>query len=342
MTSSAASCLLFLRMKTFEEAELCFPQLLNSSCRKITRPHSVSMLTYILLSSISLLTVTLNLLVIISISHVRQLHTSTNLLLLSLSISDFLVGFLMLFQIMLIDGCWLFGDLMCILYNVLNYIITSASVGTMVLISVDRYVAICEPLQYPNKVTQKRVQVCVCLCWIGSAFIHSLLLKNNLEQPGRYNSCFGECVVVINYIAGFADIFLSFLGPVTVIIVLYMRVFVVAVSQARAMRSHVAALPLKSSVTVTAKRSEMKAARALGVVIVVFLLCLCPYFCLLLTGQDTLLNASSAAFVICLFYFNSCLNPVIYAFFYPWFRKSIKLIVTLKILQPGSCQTNVL
>ncbi|XP_056290460.1 trace amine-associated receptor 13c-like [Pseudoliparis swirei] len=328
-------------MKTLE-AELCFPQLLNSSCRKPMRPHSLSMLTYILLSSISLLTVTLNLLVIISISHFKQLHTPTNLLLLSLAVSDFFVGFLMLFQIMLIDGCWFLGDLTCILYNVFDYIITSASIGTMVLISVDRYVAICEPLHYANKVTQKRVKVCVCLCWICSAFHNSLLLKDNLQQPGRYNSCLGECVVVVQYIAGLADLLLTFIGPVTVIIVLYMRVFVVAVTQARAMRSHIAALPLKCSVTVTAKRSELKAARNLGVVIVVFLLCICPYYCVSLTGQDTLSNVSSVAFVICLFYFNSCLNPVIYAYFYPWFRKSIKFIVTLKILQPGSYAADII
>ncbi|XP_054471131.1 trace amine-associated receptor 13c-like [Anoplopoma fimbria] len=329
-------------MKSLEEAELCFPQLLNSSCRKTMRPHSVSMLTYILLSSISLLTVTLNLLVIISISHFKQLHTPTNLLLLSLAVSDFFVGLLMFFQIVLINGCWFLGDLMCVLYYVLDYIITYAAIETMVFISVDRYVAICEPLHYSTKVTQKRVKVCVCLCWMFSAFFSCLLLKDNFEQPGRYNSCFGECVIVINYIAGRVDLFLSFIGPVTVIIVLYMRVFVVAVSQARAMRSHTAAFPLKCSVGVTAKKSEMKAARTLGVVIVVFLLCLCPYFCVSLTGQDTLLNASSAAFVICLFYFNSCLNPVIYAFFYPWFRKSIKLIVTLKILQPASSENKIM
>ncbi|XP_054471690.1 trace amine-associated receptor 13c-like [Anoplopoma fimbria] len=329
-------------MKSLEEAELCFPQLLNSSCRKTMRPLSISMLTYILLSSISLLTVTLNLLVIISISHFKQLHTPTNLLLLSLAVSDFFVGFLMFFQIVLIDGCWFLGDLVCILYNVLDYIITSASIGTVVLISVDRYVAICEPLHYCTKVTQKRVKLCVCLCWICSAFLNSVLLKDNFEHPGRYNSCFGECVIVIDYIAGLADLFLSFIGPVTVIIVLYMRVFVVAVSQARAMRSHTAAFPLKCSVSVTVKKSEMKAARTLGVVIVVFLLCLCPYFCFSLTGQDTLFNALSAAFVICLFYFNSCLNPVIYAFFYPWFRKSIKLIVTLKILQPASSENKIM
>ncbi|XP_034416709.1 trace amine-associated receptor 13c-like [Cyclopterus lumpus] len=329
-------------MKTLEEAELCFPQLLNSSCRKNMRPHYVFMLNYILLPSISLLTVTLNLLVIISISHFRQLHTPTNLLLLSLAVSDSLMGPLLFFQIMLIDNCWFLGDLMCTSYTVVDFIITSTSIGTMVLIAVDRYVAICDPLHYSYKVTQKRVQVCVCLCWIFSIFLNSLLLKNNLEQPGRYTSCLGECVVVINYIAGLADIFLSFIGPVTVIIVLYMRVFVVAVSQARAMRSQIASFPLKCSVSVTAKKSEMKAARTLGVVIVVFLLCICPYYCVSLTGQDTLFNASSVALVTYLFYFNSCLNPVIYAFFYPWFRKAIKLIVTLKILQPGSCQTNML
>nr|XP_040056646.1 trace amine-associated receptor 13c-like [Gasterosteus aculeatus aculeatus] len=329
-------------MKSLEDDELCFPHLLNSSCRKVVRPHFVSIITYILLSSISLLTVTLNLLVIISISHFRQLHTPTNLLLLSLAFSDFFVGLIMFFQVVLTEGCWFLGDLICTLYQYLAYIITSSSVGTMVLISVDRYVAICEPLHYSNKVTQKRVQISVCLCWTCSAFLHSVLLKDNLEEPGTYNSCFGECVVVINYIAGLADLFFTFIGPVTVIIVLYMRVFVVAVTQARIMRSHVAVLPLKVSMNITAKKSEMKAARTLGVVIVVFLLCLCPYYCVALSDQDTLFNVSSATIVTCVFYFNSCLNPLIYAFFYPWFRRSMKLIVTLEILQPGSCERNLL
>ncbi|KAM8855034.1 trace amine-associated receptor 13c-like [Spinachia spinachia] len=300
------------------------------------------MLIYIVLSSIFVFTVALNLLVIISISHFKQLHTPTNLLLLSLAASDFFVGILILFQMVVLEGCWFLGDLMCILYFVLGFTITSSSVGTMVLISVDRYVAICEPLHYANKVTQRRVQVCVCLCWMFAALFNSLLLKENLEEPGRYNSCFGECVIVINYVSGLADLLFTFLSPVTVIIVLYTRVFVVAVTQARAMRSQVAAFPLKFSMSITANKSEMKAARTLGVVIVVFLLCVCPYYCVLLSGQDTLFDASSAAFIMCLFYFNSCLNPLIYALFYPWFRKSMKLIVTLKILQPGSRERNLL
>ncbi|XP_026151731.1 trace amine-associated receptor 4-like [Mastacembelus armatus] len=329
-------------METLEETELCFPQLLNSSCVKTKRPHFETMMTYVILSSISSLTALLNLLVIISISHFKQLHSPTNLLILSLAVSDFFMGLLMLFQIVLIDGCWFLGDLMCSFYQYIDYIITSTSVGTMVLISIDRYVAICDPMHYSTKVTQKRVKVCVCLCWSCSLIFQSLIMKDVLDQPGRYNSCFGECIIVVNYIAGLADLIVSFILPITAIVVLYMRVFVVAVSQARAMRSHITTVTVQGSRKVTAKKSELKAARTLGVVVVVFLLCLCPYYCVALTGQDNLMNASSAAFVICLYYFNACLNPLIYAFLYSWFRKSVKFIVTLKILQPDSCEANIL
>uniref|UniRef100_A0A3Q3QK25 G-protein coupled receptors family 1 profile domain-containing protein n=1 Tax=Monopterus albus TaxID=43700 RepID=A0A3Q3QK25_MONAL len=308
-------------MKT-SHFELCFPQL-NTSCIKPKRCLSDTVFIYIVLASISLLTATLNMLVIISISHFKQLQTPTNLLILSLAVSDFFVSFLLMVQIMLIDGCWYLGDIMCLLYCVFDSIIISSSIGTMVLISIDRYVAICDPLHYSTKVTPKRVRICVSVCWFFSLFCFIVLFKNNLNQPGRYNSCAGECVIVLTLIERIANLILTFIIPITLIIVLYMRVFVVAVSQARAMRSHITAATLKSSVS--AKKSELKAARTLGVVIAVFLLCICPYFCTTLIGELTLLNASSAGFVICLLYVNSCLNPIIYALFYPWFRKSIKL-----------------
>ncbi|XP_047457674.1 trace amine-associated receptor 13c-like [Mugil cephalus] len=324
-----------------EGDELCFPQL-NTSCRKLKRSHVDIVCIHIILSSISLLTAALNLLVIISISHFKQLHTPNNLLLLSLAVSDFFVSLLVIFQITLIEGCWYFGDLVCVIYSVFDLVIVSSSVGTLVLISVDRYAAICYPLHYPTKVTQRRVQICVTLCWICSLFYVLVFMKESLKQPGRFNSCIGECVIDFDVTKQFVDLLLTFILPISVIIVLYLRVFVVAVSQARAMRSNITALTLQRSGKVTAKKSELKAARTLGVVVLVFLACFCPYFCVSLTGQETLYNPSSFIFVVCLFYFNSCLNPIIYAFLYPWFRKSIKVIVTFQILTPGSCNANIL
>lgn len=272
----------------------------------------------------------------------RQLHTPTNLLLLSLAVSDLLVGLLLMpVEIIYIETCWFLGEIVCSLYYVIDYIITSTSVANMVLISIDRYVAITDPLCYHAKVTKSKVQVCVCLCWVSSVFYRILLLQDHLEDPGSSSSCHGECVVVINHIAGLVDLVFTFILPITIIIVLYMRVFVVAVSQARAMRSHIAAITAQRTGRSVVKKSELKAARTLGIVMVVFLICFCPYYFPTLAGEDTSVDASSAAFEIWLAHFNSCLNPLIYAFFYPWFRRSIKLIVTLQILKPGSCNAKI-
>ncbi|XP_041857567.1 trace amine-associated receptor 3-like [Melanotaenia boesemani] len=328
-------------METQDRAELCFPHLSNTSCKKPAYSLPELVFLNITLSSISVITVTLNLLVIISVSHYRQLHTPTNILILSLAVSDFLVGLLtMPGDIIHNTSCWFLGDLMCSLYNYVSYILISASVGDIVLISIDRYVAICDPLHYQTRVTKSRVKVCVCLCWLCSVLYNFLLVKDDLSEPGRHNSCYGECVLIIDYITGTVDLIVSFISPVSIIVVLYMKVFVVAVSQARAMRSHVTEIKLQLSVTQT-KKSELKAARNLGVLIIVFLICFIPYYCVSLAKPD-LLNGSTTSLVYYLFYFNSTLNPVIYTLFYPWFRKAVKFIVTLQILQPGSCQAKIL
>ncbi|KAM9710584.1 trace amine-associated receptor 8a-like [Menidia menidia] len=325
-----------------DSVTLCFPELLNSSCRKPTVLWSEIVLLNFLWSFISLITAVLNLLVIISVCHFRQLHTPTNILLLSLAFSDFLVGLVVMpLELLTRSSCWFFGDLLCSLFLYLSDIITCSSIGNMVLISIDRYVAICDPLHYPGRVTENRVKVCVCLCWFCSVLYSSLILKDNLIQPGRSNTCYGECRFVVDYNADVVDLIISFIAPVSVIIILYSCVFVVAVSQARAMRSHVTAVNLQLSVSLTARKSELKAARTLGVLVLVFLICVCPYYCVTLTG-DSVVTAASTSYVIYAFLFNSCVNPLIYAFFYSWFRKAIKLILSLRILQPGSCKTNML
>ncbi|XP_028257385.1 trace amine-associated receptor 8b-like [Parambassis ranga] len=326
-----------------DRAELCYPQLLNLSCRAFMRPHSEAVVLYTLFSFVAILTVGLNLLVIISISHFRQLHTPTNMLLLSLAFSDLLVGLLVMpvEMVRFIETCWLLGDLMCALSYIIGFTLTSASVGNMVLISVDRYVAICYPLQYPSKITRSRAKVSVSLCWVCSLLYNSLILKDHLTQPDKHNSCYGECLVVINYISGAVDLVFTFIGPCSVIVVLYMRVFVVAVYQARAMQSHITAASAGATI-VSAKKSERKAARTLGVVILMFLMTFCPYYYPSLAGQDTTNGALSWAFVSWLLYFNSCLNPLIYAFFYPWFRKAVWFIVSLKIREQDSSQANIL
>ncbi|XP_026232625.1 trace amine-associated receptor 13c-like [Anabas testudineus] len=327
-------------METLEEADLCFPQL-NTSCRKTMHASSEAVLILSLESIVAILTVVLNLLVIISISYFRQLHTNTNLLVLSLAVADFLVGLLQMpIEIILNQGCWLLSDFMCTVNAFLSYFLVSVSVGNLVLISVDRYVAICDPMFYYTKVTLNRVQICICLCWVFSAVHSSWILRDFVKQQNQYDFCYGEQIVTITYAQVAVDFVVTFLGPFLVITLLYLRVFVVAVSQARAMRSHITAVTLQRSQTVKPKKSEIKAARTLGIVIFVFLLCSSPYY-FFSVGSGNISTAGTSA-AIWLLYCNSCLNPVIYTFFYSWFRKAIKHIFTLQILQPESREANIL
>ncbi|XP_039673202.1 trace amine-associated receptor 1-like, partial [Perca fluviatilis] len=230
-------------MEVEDRDELCFPQFPNTSCWKPSPPWPPTVT--IMLYSMSLITVVLNLLIIISISHFRKLHTHTNILLLSLAVTDFVVGLMLMpVEVLRKTSCWFLGDYVDgsgSTYTIVATIITSASIGTIVLISVDRYVAICDPLHYTTKVTPK------------------------------------------------------------------------------------------------AKKSELKAARKLGVLVLGFLMCFAPYYGVIIAGPQLIIE-SSATFAVHLYYSNSCLNPVIYAFFYPWFRKAVKQIVTLQILQPGSSE----
>ncbi|XP_029981150.1 trace amine-associated receptor 13c-like [Sphaeramia orbicularis] len=328
-------------METHEEAEFCFPELLNTSCLKPVVSQTNAVVYHILLFTFSPLTVALNLMVIISVAHFRQLHTPTNLLLLSLAVSDLFVGLVMMpAEILLKMTCWFLGDSMCSLYVFLGWLSVSASVGDMVLISVDRYVAICDPLHYTHKVTVKRVKVCICLCWFCSGCFCFGILNDNLTHPGKY-ICQGECVISISHVAEVVDLVSTFILPISAIIALYMSVFVVAVSQARAMRSHITSITAQRSGKAVAKKSELKAARSLGVLVVVFLICFCPYYCVYLAA-DTSVTVTVYFYASFLMYINSCLNPLIYSLFYPWFRKSVKQIFTMQILQPDSQNINIL
>ncbi|CAM4729291.1 unnamed protein product [Leuciscus chuanchicus] len=76
------------------ETQYCFPAI-NSSCIKEKKPRHEYNIIYVLVTLLSAWTVFLNLLVIISISHFKKLHTPTNLIILSLAVADLLMGLVM-------------------------------------------------------------------------------------------------------------------------------------------------------------------------------------------------------------------------------------------------------
>ncbi|XP_067115965.1 trace amine-associated receptor 7e-like [Osmerus mordax] len=306
---------------------------LNTSCQTQVRSRNESALVYTALSFVSLLTVLLNMLVLISISHFRQLHTPTNVLIFSLALADLLVGAQMipLDMITRSNPCWYLGRLMCYLVPYASCIFSSSSIWNLALISVDRYIAVCKPLLYPSRVTMRRIISCTILNWTFSFTYCSWLLLHHFGKPYPYDSCSGLCVVILTTNSWTVDLFVAFLCPCCVIIVLCIRIFTVAISQARSIKSNSVSTDLMKK-----SKSERKAAKTLSLVIVIYLLCFAPYF------SSHFADWFSQMVMIWIAQINSCLNPLIYAFFYPWFKKSMKCIITLKILQPFSSELSLM
>ncbi len=120
------------------KTQYCFPAI-NSSCIKEKRSSHEYNIMYMFFSLLSAWTVFLNLLVIISVSHFKKLHTSTNLLILSLAVADLLIGLVVMpiEAIKLIETCWYFGDTYCGLFTIILGLLLSVSISTLVLIAVD-------------------------------------------------------------------------------------------------------------------------------------------------------------------------------------------------------------
>ncbi|XP_056593214.1 trace amine-associated receptor 13c-like [Triplophysa dalaica] len=312
--------------------QYCFPHI-NSSCIKDFQPDARNIILYIFISGISLLTVFLNLLVIISISHFKQLHTPTNLLILSLAVADMLVGLIVMpvQGIELIDSCWYFGDTFCKIFPYLLYVVVTASLGNLVFISVDRYVAVNDPLRYPTRVTNNITVFFILITWLSSFLFCIIILNQATPKKDKSQVCYGDCRFAIKFEYFIMDLIFTFIGPCSVILSLYLKIFYIAKKQAQNLNS---AKDKKACL-------NDKAARTIGIVVIVYLLTYIPYYiaALILPKESNENVINIMYWIACL---NSCMNPIIYAMFYRWFRITVKHILTLRICEPLSEYFNLL
>uniref|UniRef100_A0A3P9A3L6 G-protein coupled receptors family 1 profile domain-containing protein n=1 Tax=Esox lucius TaxID=8010 RepID=A0A3P9A3L6_ESOLU len=251
------------QLKNFQ---ICF-QNRNSSCKRTSISTSIYITLYIFFSLISIVTVFLNLLVIISISHFKQLQTPTNLLILSLAVSDLLVGLIVIpaMTVAIMEPCWVVGEYFCALLLYITFLCESSSLGNLVLISTDRYVAICEPLKYHLKITITRIKCSIFITWWCCILYNGFLIYIYIDVP---SGCFEECYSTDTIsLVSLMDLVIIMIVPCSIIVTLYLKIFVVARSQARQVFFSKRAASVFGHKTVQANKSERKAAKTLGIVV---------------------------------------------------------------------------
>ena len=174
MKLSILKSLIFLRLNISRsldpEKENCnfyVPVWRAEYLRDDTYKHLVALVCMDIITALP--TILLNALVIFAVATRRRLRNNSTILLASLAGADLLTGLVVLPFAFAIDLKRLLGfDSFCSLekaFTVTLVMVTYASISHLVMISIDRYIAIKYPLRYQEIVTETRILISIVLAW---------------------------------------------------------------------------------------------------------------------------------------------------------------------------------
>ncbi|NXA35525.1 TAAR2 protein, partial [Eudromia elegans] len=311
----------------------------NRSCIEPSRSPGVRGVMYLFMTGVSVFTVLGNLAVIISISYFKWLHSPTNLLILSMAVTDFLLGSTVMpfSMVRSVKNCWHFGITFCKVHYSVDMMLCLASIFHLCSIAVDRFYAVCHPLHYTSTMTATVIRQIIVACWsLPAAFAFGVVFSeayaSGIEDYENLVKCLSLCPLVFNRVWGTVLFTVGLFAPGCIMVGIYAKIFVVSQRHAGA----VSQVHNHTKGVMKNPNKDRKAAKTLSIVMLGFLVCWFP--CFFATLVDPFLNFSTPLpFFDALNwfgYFNSFCNPLIYGFFYPWFRKALKYILKGKIFDP--------
>lgn len=202
------------------------------------------------------------------------------------------------------DDHWHFGPLACTMVKGLFYLVMYCSVLQLVLISVDRWMLVSKPVWCQNRRRPKQAAcTCVavwCLALIGS--IPQFVYTKEIEAGADKRECVAMYTVASAWLVTCFRFFVGFFLPFLVIVVCHLVVYM------RAERG------------LTRGRTRSKrTVRVILAVVLSFFLCWLPLhivdFLILVTPRNSAHSPAvyqAHVLTLCLAYFNSCLNPLLY------------------------------
>lgn len=209
----------------------------------------------VLLCIVIVVTVVGNTLVIMAILTTRRLRTVTNCFVMSLAVADWLVGIFVMppavaLQLM---GSWELGAILCDIWISLDVLLCTASILSLCAISVDRYLAVTQPLNYSRKRRSKRLALTMILVvWVAALAITCPPILGWHEDQHHEN---GECRYSQDkgYVVFSASG--SFFIPMTIMVYVYIRISCV-VAQRHDQLANIDTRPRKSQKIVLGSREN--------------------------------------------------------------------------------------
>ncbi len=247
-----------------------------------------------------------------------------NIFILNLAASDLLVGIIsMTFQnIWQLKEDWIFGELMCKCWTIVDFSAATQSAFAIVLISFDRLMLVSTGLKYKQYITIPKTCILVIITWVISLLINAIPILLSDKLFGRWVNYSNECDFGVSYQLSYQlpMFVLSFIVPI--ILVAFFNITVYNNIRQRARR-------FQGRSTSDFKKHR-KAAVTLALIVGVFLICWVPYWINKFTqiiNIDNLDNKAISDALAYLLWSNSAINPFLYAVTNPRIRSGMLYIL---------------
>uniref|UniRef100_A0A8C4QHV2 G-protein coupled receptors family 1 profile domain-containing protein n=1 Tax=Eptatretus burgeri TaxID=7764 RepID=A0A8C4QHV2_EPTBU len=232
----------------------------------------------ILLMFIAAVTTVGNLLVLGALAWSREvLQGVTFSFIGSLAFADLIMGALVMpaGAAYILGGSWRLGELMCLLWNSVDVLSTTASIDTLCVIAMDRYVAITDPLRYQMHLTPKRARFLIAFVWFIAAMISFFPILMGWWRSDDPAACYADpdcCEYVSGKLYTAISSVIVFYMPLSIMVFVYSRVLKEAERQVSVLNS--------SQCLPSCCRSlpERRALKTLSLVMGVFIACWLPFF----------------------------------------------------------------
>ncbi|KAM0726954.1 Dopamine D2-like receptor [Formica fusca] len=176
-----------------------------------------------------------NVLVILAVVKERALQTVTNYFIVSLAVADLLVAVLVMpFAVyVLVNGSWSLPGFVCDFYIAMDVTCSTSSIFNLVAISIDRYIAVTQPIKYAKHKNNRRVWLTILLVWAISAAIGSPIVLGLNNTPDRIPD---QCLFYNTDFIIYSSLS-SFYIPCIIMVFLYYNIFKALRNRARRARA---------------------------------------------------------------------------------------------------------
>ncbi|KAJ8028381.1 Muscarinic acetylcholine receptor M3 [Holothuria leucospilota] len=198
----------------------------------ISHRKDLSPAAVVILSTISgfasLLTVLGNLLVLVAFKREHRLRIVSNYFIFSMAIADLTIGVcsMPLYTSYVLLGAWPFGNVLCDIWLSLDFLCCAASVLGILLISIDRYHILSNPMTYRQTMTKRRALVLITVSWVTSAILFSVPIIGWQFIEGRTVEKY-TCEVQFfnNPLYTILSIVIIYWLPLLIILILYTKIY---------------------------------------------------------------------------------------------------------------------